>query len=336
MSKIYIIQIKIVFFFFVVVLPLFCNAQDSQFSQYYAAPLHLSPAFAGSTNGGRAVGIYRLQWPFIKSYHTSALSVDYNFPLINSGVGLMAYNEIAGTSFLQRTVVAGNYAYGFSITKKLSMRAGIAGSYNRIGFNFNALTFGDQMYFDLEKTQEEVPVSGRGYFDAAASAMALTQKYWLGVSVFHLLTPNESFMSNTASVPIKALVFGGGKIDLNGRIGRDNEKSITYGFLYRAQDKFDQLDLGAYYMKIPLVLGVWYRGIPGIKTTPDNNINHDAFVFIIGYRRKYYGISYSYDLSISRLYLSGGAHEITLQYLFLQDRQVKKRDRRVVVPCPRF
>ena len=38
-------------------------AQDPQFSQFYAAPLYLNPAFAGSSELAR-VGInYRNQWP---------------------------------------------------------------------------------------------------------------------------------------------------------------------------------------------------------------------------------------------------------------------------------
>ena len=40
-------------------------AQDPQFSQFYAAPLYLNPAFAGSAQEAR-VGInYRNQWPQI-------------------------------------------------------------------------------------------------------------------------------------------------------------------------------------------------------------------------------------------------------------------------------
>ena len=333
-EKKYIRLLNIVFLFFIESLNLM--AQDSQFSQYYAAPLHLSPSFAGSTNGGRVVGIYRMQWPFIKIYNTTSFSVDLNMPLISSGIGLMAYNELAGTSNLQRTSIAGCYTYNFPVTKKISVRAGVIGSYNRVGFNFKKLTFGDEIYYELPETQEVIPIQNKGYFDAGASVMGLMRIYWLGVTLDHLLTPDESLTGYSSDIPVKLRVFGGGKIDLNGRIGRDNEKSIAYSFLYRAQGKFDQFDLGCYYMKVPLIIGLWYRGLPGIKNNPENSINHDALIFLIGYRRKHYGITYSYDISVSRLYLSGGAHEISFQYLFWQDRQVKKRDKRVIVPCPRF
>ncbi|MEJ0030308.1 MAG: type IX secretion system membrane protein PorP/SprF [Bacteroidota bacterium] len=49
------------------------SAQDAQFSQFYAAPLYLNPAFAGSTNQGRVGMNYRNQWPGIDANFTTNL-----------------------------------------------------------------------------------------------------------------------------------------------------------------------------------------------------------------------------------------------------------------------
>ncbi|MFT4523977.1 MAG: hypothetical protein ACI85F_000118, partial [Bacteroidia bacterium] len=40
-------------------------AQDPQFTQFYANPLYLNPAFAGSKRCPRVVMNYRNQWPAI-------------------------------------------------------------------------------------------------------------------------------------------------------------------------------------------------------------------------------------------------------------------------------
>ena len=41
------------------------QAQDPEFSQYYAAPLYLNPAFAGTSVDHRFIANYRNQWPNI-------------------------------------------------------------------------------------------------------------------------------------------------------------------------------------------------------------------------------------------------------------------------------
>src|SRR6185369_13160362 len=66
------------------------TAQDPQFSQFYAAPLYLNPAFAGSTNQGRIGGNYRNQWPSIDAnYTTMSFFADFYLEDYKSGVGML-------------------------------------------------------------------------------------------------------------------------------------------------------------------------------------------------------------------------------------------------------
>ncbi len=64
------------------------TAQDPQFSQFYAAPLYLNPAFAGSTGQARVGANYRNQWPAIDAnFNTFSAFADFYIEDKNSGCG---------------------------------------------------------------------------------------------------------------------------------------------------------------------------------------------------------------------------------------------------------
>ena len=93
-------------------------AQDPQFSQFYAAPLYHNPAFTGAAHKGRLVGNYRNQWPSIPgAFVTTSFSIDNYFKSYNSGFGLVATRDQAGSGGLSTTSLSLNYAYeiNFSI-----------------------------------------------------------------------------------------------------------------------------------------------------------------------------------------------------------------------------
>lgn len=300
----------------------------------------LAPSFAGTTSGGRAVLNYRMQWPTIsKPFHTTAVGADHTFTRFNSGAGILLTSDIAGSSYLNRTKAAMQYSYNVSINSKVFFRPGIEFSYNRIGVSYGNLIFGDQIYHNMENSNESDPLPSKNYFDAGASVLVYSELFWGGMTMAHLMQPNESLMreDSDSKVPIKTTIYGGGKIELSGRIGREDEESIFYGVLYASQGKYDQLDFGAYYYRLPFLIGAWYRGLPAVKKNPDNAINHDALTLIAGYKISNFVAAYSYDITVSRLFLnSGGAHEISVGYYFNQDYYKNKRKKKVNVPCPRF
>ncbi|MDI3527473.1 MAG: hypothetical protein PWR03_1656 [Tenuifilum sp.] len=70
------------------------NAQDVQFTQFYANPLYLSPSFTGGVVGYRVVANYRNQWTFVPgTYNTFSLSWDHNSPAFRSGFGIIAMRD---------------------------------------------------------------------------------------------------------------------------------------------------------------------------------------------------------------------------------------------------
>ena len=72
--------------------------QDPQFTQFYANPLYLNPAFAGSYGCPRFNMNYRNEWPSLSSnYVTYSVSYDQYFKNISGGIGVIATHDQQGT-----------------------------------------------------------------------------------------------------------------------------------------------------------------------------------------------------------------------------------------------
>ncbi|MDX1653203.1 MAG: type IX secretion system membrane protein PorP/SprF, partial [Brumimicrobium sp.] len=73
------------------------NAQDPQFSQFYANPIYLNPAFAGSHGCPRFALNYRNQWPALSgTFVTFSASYDQYFTNISGGFGVIATHDQQG------------------------------------------------------------------------------------------------------------------------------------------------------------------------------------------------------------------------------------------------
>jgi type IX secretion system PorP/SprF family membrane protein len=311
-------------------------AQDPQFSQFYAAPLYLGPSMAGTT-GNTRVGInFRDQWPKISGkYITYSLSLDGYLEKYNSGLGLLVLHDNAGGGKLTTTQAGFNYAYRIKVNRDFFIQPGIQFQYYQRRINFNKLTFADQYFEDevLPGTVESPPDNQAGHIDFTSSMLAFTKKFWLGVTVDHLMKLNQTLKQDDRYVPLKLSAHGGYKIDLNqSSLLRGNEESITAAFHYRSQASMQQLDIGMYYSNLPFMVGIWYRGIPVIQSTKTK----DAITLSGGVLIRQLTFTYSYDLTVSSLIAStGGAHEIALVYVF--DRPEGRNRRKMeAVPCPKF
>ena len=164
----------------------------------------------------------------------------------------------------------------------------------------------------------------------------------LSPHLHHLNRPNQAFSGTEARLPVKTSLQAGLRIPFAGYtfLGNeiDKEKTISPAILYKKQGKYDQLDMGLYVTIEPLVLGMWYRGIPFKKYEPSIN-NHESLVFLAGFRQDKFSIGYSYDLTISTLGAgSGGAHEISLSYIFepLTPKPKRSRSSKHQLSCPKF
>lgn len=311
------------------------QAQSPQFSQFYASPLYMAPSFAGATDGSRIVMNYRNQWPQIPgSFVTYAFSFDHYFHNYRSGLGVLLFRDQAGTGRLATSTGGLVYSYNFKVDHNWTLRPGIQFLYAERTVDFHRNTFGDQLSLDqiLPSSLVANPIERVGYFDATSSIIAYSPAIWAGLSVDHLMRPNTSMTQEESRIPMKFSLYGGYRYYFGGNYAQQVRESISMAVMYKNQGKFNQLDIGAYWTRNPISIGLMYRGIPFFNNKIHGLFNNDALVLMGGLSTQNMRIGYSYDFTISRLINStGGAHEISVIYQFNQGAPSKKQGQ---IPCP--
>lgn len=313
-------------------------AQDAHFTQFYAAPTYLSPAFAGTGSQTRFALQYRDQWPSIPgAFVSSNLAVDHYLSELNSGVGMLVSYDRAGSGALRYTSIGAQYAYELRLKHKVYLRPALQFSYVNHAVDWSRLVFGDQLARGGNvDSYEGFTQRNTKYTDLGGGLLYFTPKLWLGIGVHHLNRPNQSLTLRESEVPQKLSVHGGYRFKVVTPVIKKHPTSIIAAFNYRAQGKYDQLDLGAYFERDPVFAGLWYRGLP-LKSYEPGIANNDAIAVVIGFKVNDWRFGYSYDITISRLAANtGGAHELTMVYELANARRKKSMAKRRVVPCAKF
>lgn len=306
-------------------------SQDEHFSQFYSTPLILSPAFSGSTGGTRISVNYRNQWPGIKdAYETYGFSADHFFQKIKSGLGFLLLYDRKGE--LKYSTLNTGLAYSFDVTiyHTLHFRPAMHFYYSHNSIDYSNLRMSYQMltgsptplYFpDLERPD---------FVDLGSSVLLYTQDKWIGSTIEHILRPPQS-ADDSDKTPVRYNIFGGINFYSKGKLLKPKKDHISFAFNFRKTEFFSQLDVGIMGFKDPVYLGLWYRGIPVIKSNPGS----DALIFSFGYTYKQINIGYSYDFTISGLRgQTNGSHELALIYIIEEPN--KPRKKMTYVPCPTF
>lgn len=305
---------------------------------------------AGGALETRATVNYRNQWPSLSAnFVTTSFGLDLFLPTVNSGIGLLVMTDSQGAGNLKATEIGLQYAYQVQLNEENFLRMGLQGTVSSRKLDYFGLTFGDQFsdqgYLINEHTTDPVAqgAPSQVYADFSSGMMVYSDWYWAGLAVHHMNRPNQAFSGlEIARLPMKTSFHAGLRIPFAGYtfLGNeiDIEKTISPAIMYKKQGKFDQLDLGMYVTYGTLTFGSWYRGLP-IKKYAENINNHESLIFLVGYRQDKFSIGYSYDATISTLGIaSGGAHEISLSYLFENFPPRKKPIKRRMkeLSCPKF
>jgi type IX secretion system PorP/SprF family membrane protein len=300
------------------------KAQDPAFSQFYANPLYLNPALAGSAQCPRVVLNYRNQWPGIPAtYVTYSASFDQYVDALHGGIGLQAYHDRAGTGIINTNHVSGMYAYQTPIDRNISIKAAFQATYYQRSIDWNQLTFGDQIhsrYGFIFQTQETPINQNVNKLDFSTGFLVFTDVLYGGLSVHHLAQPDESFFPTSESrLPRKYTGHAGALIPMNR--DRKEDGSISPNIIYQRQGEFDHLNLGLYVNRGPITGGVWYRW-------------GDALIFLVGLYTDQFRFGYSYDVTVSRLGTQTlGSHEISVTMMF----PCKPKGRKFrPMACPQF
>jgi len=323
-------------------------AQDVQYSQFYAAPLYMNPAMTGASEMTRIGVNFRNQWPGLNQSFTSySAYADHYIFSANSGIGLIFNKSEQSMTNLSVSEIGLTYAYRMRLGFRSFLRMGGQVSYMDRDAYFGDLIFGSQID---DQTGVIGDFSGESlgegmrhqFMDYSFGMLFHNEKVWFGLSGHHLTQPNITFLEDANSkLALKVSAHGGVKFDLSG--GRSTQtfnhksgtKDLMLAFNYKNQGTFSQLDIGAQVNIQPLVLGVWYRGIPVAK---EGQPNHESIVGLLGISLgEGLDMGYSHDFTISALgnANTGGAHEVSLRYSFLAG-SAKGRGRTSSMPCFRY
>lgn len=306
------------------------QAQDAQFSQFFAMPLHHNPALAGGTLGGRVAMSARVQWPQLAGNFTHiAAGYDQFFPANRSAAGALITSERAGVANFSTTTFSGNYTYLLPISKTWVFRAALQPGIASRSASLTRLTFGDQISGEQQFRRTQDPAGQRDqsitYFDLASGLLLHDTRWFFSLGAFHLTQPSQQLFGEETNLPIRYNLMAGYNLPLKSPPAGTREtalapvkKALMPMVHYRRQGPFQQLDIGANIYLEGIYFGAWYRGIPVLETVEGIH-NHEALTATVGIEAENISIGYSYDLSLSALQPLGGAHEVTLGYLFAQD-----------------
>lgn len=323
------------------------QAQDAMFSQYYANPLYLNPAFAGTNICPRLAFHFRDQWPNMPgTFMTYTASYDEHFDKISGGVGVLLFGDRAGEGGIINTYQASAmYSFKVKVTKKFNMRFALQGTYENRSLNWESLAFPDMIDpkygFIYETSEDPTKYTLKiNSFDLSAGFLGYTPHLFFGMAAHHVVTigPAKGFISGEDATnydyhPVKWTAHVGAYFDLKRKSKIDHsfgDISISPNFIYQHQQQFNYFSEGCYLNLYPFTVGLWLRhGLTQVGTVqngldPNGNPindryyyhNMDALIVMFGLEYEWIKAAYSYDVTLSKLMgQTFGSHEVSLQFM---------------------
>ncbi len=315
-------------------------AQDLHFSQFFAAPLLTNPANTGNFNGNfRIGGNYRDQWGSVTvPYQTFSAYADGAIQpkkAVNRlGLGLVAFNDIAGDGDLTTNKIYFSSAYhiGYTENDYWRLAIGLTGGIVQKSVDINKLLFDSQwndFQFDPALPNNETPSKEiTDYVDLGAGALLTLipyegERYSIGFSAWHINEPEETFFENPNTIGIRYTLTAGGFFATGGVASFQPQ-------LYVSSQKNALEIIAGTNISIPMnteeatntsiFMGGWYR-------------YNDAFWMVGGAQVNNLTFSLSYDLNVSKLHTASshlGGLELAAAYVF------NKKEKKDPLRCPAY
>ena len=315
---------------FIIYFPVLVFGQDPGFSQFFANPLYLNPAFTGTTELPRTVLNYRNQWPQKgATYTTSSISYDQLSKKNNSGFGFQIYRDSELNNIVNTSSASFSYSHHLKLKDLSFITLGLQGGMVLKQFDTSTLVFPSNIDQLSGEVAGGLPINisdeMKVYPDFAVGALGQHNDYFWGASVHHLTRPDESIIEGDqkGNVPIKVTLHAGARSRKlhHGLLSR--EFTLSPNIIYQQQGNFKQVNLGIYMIEKSFLFGGWYR----------NNIDvrPDAFIALMGFAVEKFQIGYSFDLTLSKLSnYTYGSHEISLTFFLGKKGRVPIRNKLLI------
>jgi type IX secretion system PorP/SprF family membrane protein len=291
---------------------------DAHFSQFFAFPQWLNPAFNGTMNGSsRISGNYRKQWRNLSSPLLSqGLSADITLPK-NFGLGVIIFDQKTDNGGYRYSSGYISLSHQVHLTQYQILSSGFQfGLINRridptnfqFGNQFNPLLGFDptipsnEVFANSSATSLDANL-GLLYFDGDPSH---SYNPFLGISVYHITAPDNHFIStaNSNIIPIRYSIHGGLRIRMNDRL--DLLTTAIYLNQGGSNEIISSLSLNVNIDPTKdLIVGASYRF-------------NDAFVPNIGLHFNNLVFGFSYDVNTSQIspgYTNTGGYELSLSFV---------------------
>ena len=328
-------------FIFALLLTGFLKAQDPHFSQFFASPLTLNPAFTGKFNGiWRLAANHRDQWPSIpKAYVTTSASFD--LPIMRKripandvfGLGLSGVSDASANSQLKLNYGSISLSYHKALDENgyNTIGAGFQGTYSSMVLDVSKLTFESMLtqngFTDISRREVLTNGSTQNYIDLNAGLLYSgstngKNNYYIGTSMYHINRPKVSFIDKNWYLSGRITVHGGGTFPLSDVV------TVNASAIHQIQNKASETIIGAALSlnangdaenPTNVYVGSWLRF-------------NDALIPYVGLEIGSLRIGASYDINVSSLKAATGnrgGSEFSLIY-------IKKPQEIKGSPCPKF